>query len=119
MAATILFVDDEAEMLKLYELVHGSEYTVLTAASGEEALDAFGDHIDFAFFDRRMPDMSGDEVIRTLREEGYQTPFGIISAIDPDGEIDIEYQTYLTKPMDKDEVRTTIQQHVPASATDG
>lgn len=112
MGATVLFVDDESAVLELYELTYGSEHTVLTAASGEKALDIFGEHIDFAFFDRRMPGMSGDEAIRTLRKEGYRTPFGIISAIDPDGTLDIEYEAYHTKPTDKKRIRATIRKHV-------
>ena len=60
---TVLFVDDEPELLDIYEIRYGSEYEVLTATSGTEALEAFGDHIDIAFFDRRMPGMSGDEAI--------------------------------------------------------
>jgi CheY-like chemotaxis protein len=112
MGATVLFVDDESAVLELYELTYSSEYTVLTATSGEEALDMFGTHIDFAFFDRRMPGMSGDEAIRTIRDEGYETPLGIISAIEPDGTLDIEYEAYHTKPTDKEQVRTTIRKHV-------
>ena len=112
MAETVLFVDDESEMLRLYELTYGSEYTVLTAGSGEEALEVFDDRVDFAFFDRRMPDMAGDEVIETLRNEGYRTPMGIISAIDPEVEPSVEYAVYLTKPPDQGQIHTAIQRHI-------
>ena len=113
MAETVLFVDDESEMLRLYELTYGSEYTVLTAGSGEEALEVFDDRVDFAFFDRRMPDMAGDEVIETLRNEGYRTPMGIISG----GEsayvgTAVEYAVYLTKPPDQEQIHTAIQRHI-------
>lgn len=108
---TVLFVDDEPELLEIYELVCGSEYTVLTATSGEEALGAFGPHVDVAFFDRRMPDMSGDEVIRALRERGYQTPVAIISAVDPETEPSVDHETYLTKPIAGEELLETIARH--------
>lgn len=108
---TVLFVDDEPELLEIYELVCGPEYTVLTATSGEEALGAFGPHVDFAFFDRRMPDMSGDEVIQKLRERGYQTPVAIISAVNPETELPVDHEVYLTKPADREELLATIARH--------
>lgn len=108
---TVLFVDDEPDILELYDLLCRTEYTVRTAQSGREALEQFGDHVDIAFFDRRMPDMSGGEVIDTLRDQGYQTPVGIISALEPDVGDDIESDTYLTKPIDRENLFETIDDH--------
>lgn len=108
---TVLFVDDEPELLEIYELVCGSDYTVLTATDGEEALGAFGPHVDFAFFDRRMPGMTGDEAIQALRERGYQTPVAIISAVDPETEPSVDHEAYLTKPIVKEELLDTISRH--------
>lgn len=108
---TVLFVDDEPDMLEIYELLCGPEYDIFTAEGGKEALEVFGDHIDFAFFDRRMPEMTGGETIRTLRKRGYQTPVGIISAVDAENDVGAEYAAYLTKPIDKEDVFTTIDEH--------
>lgn len=108
---TVLFVDDEPDLLEVYELLCRSEYDVLTASGGEEALQEFGSHVDFAFFDRRMPELSGDELIRTLRNRGYQTPMGIISAVDPEEELSIECDVYLTKPIDGDQISDTVDEH--------
>ncbi|WP_340098310.1 response regulator transcription factor [Salinibaculum salinum] len=110
---TVLFVDDEPDLLEVYELLCESEYNVLTAEGGEEALETFGEHIDFAFFDRRMPKMTGDEVIETLRDEGYETPMGIISAVDPEEEPSAGYASYLTKPIDTDDIQDTVSKHTP------
>jgi CheY-like chemotaxis protein len=110
-APTVLFVDDEPEILEMYELLCRSEYTVLTADSGEAALEQFGDHVDMAFFDRRMPDMSGDELIERIRTDGYETPVGIISAVEPDAGSDVESDTYLTKPITRDELFESIDEH--------
>jgi CheY-like chemotaxis protein len=109
-APTLLFVDDEPEILEMYELLCRSEYNVLTADSGERALEQFGDHVDMVFVDRRMPDMSGDEIIRALRSEGYQGPAGVISAVDPDSSPAVESDTYLTKPITRDELFDTIDE---------
>jgi CheY-like chemotaxis protein len=108
---TVLFVDDEPGLLDIYEIRYGSEFDVRTATDGAEAIEAFGDHVDFAFFDRRMPGMSGDEAIRTLRDRGYRTPLGIISAVDPDSDLTVECDVYLTKPVDGDRVRDAIDKY--------
>lgn len=110
---TVLFVDDEPELLDIYKIRYGSEYEVLTAKSGMEALETFDDHIDIAFFDRRMPGMSGDEAICEIRKDGYQTPIGIISAVDAEANIEIDYDVYITKPIDEDRIREAIEQHAP------
>ena len=111
MDLTVLFVDDESELLELYEIHYGTEYEVLTARNGTEALEQFGDHVDVAFIDRRMPGMSGDEIIQEIRDRGYQTPIGIISAVDPDVEPAVDPDVYLTKPINESEVHATIDQH--------
>jgi DNA-binding response OmpR family regulator len=108
---TVLFVDDEPEILEMYELLCRSNYTVYTAESGEAALEQFGDHIDIAFFDRRMPDTSGGELLRTVRAEGYETPVGIISAVDPGSGPDLDAEVYLTKPITRQELFDNINEH--------
>jgi CheY-like chemotaxis protein len=95
----------------LYEIRYGAEYEVLTAESGTEALERFGDHVDVAFFDRRMPGMSGDEIIQEIRDRGHQMPVGIISAVDPDVEPAVNHDVYLTKPIDASEVHAVVERH--------
>lgn len=72
-APTVLFVDDEPDILEIYPLLCNTNYNVLTLSDPEEALDKFDDTIDFAFFDRRMPGKTGDELIKELRNNGYDT----------------------------------------------
>jgi CheY-like chemotaxis protein len=107
---TVLFVDDEPDLLETYEALYRGEYTVLTADSGPNALEQFGDHIDFAFFDRRMPEMSGEETIRALRETGFQTPVAMVSAVEPENDFGVETAAYLVKPIEKHQVERTVAQ---------
>jgi len=109
---TVLFVDDEPELLELYEVLCGTEHDVLTAESGKEALERFGPHVDIAFLDRRMPGMVGEAVIRELRDRGYGTPIGIVSAVEPETEPGVEHEIYLTKPVDRSELLAAIDRHV-------
>lgn len=108
---TVLFVDDEPELLEIYEHMYGTRYDIRTASSAADALEQFGPHIDFAFFDRRMPEISGEEVVQTLRDEGYGTPMGFISAVDPSTDPDVEHETYLVKPIDREAIHRTIDRY--------
>jgi len=108
---TVLFVDSDVALLDTYERLCGPDCTVLTAREGDDALDQFGDHVDFAFFNRYLPDMSGEEAIRTLRERGYQTPVGIISASIPEERVSVDHLVYAVKPVTRDELFTILDQH--------
>src|SRR5215470_9268351 len=66
----VLIVDDEAEVARvLAECVSGEGHTVTIAHRGLEALDALErERPDVVFLDVVMPDMSGIEVLRHIRE---------------------------------------------------
>jgi len=106
--ATVLFVDSEPAILTVYELLCGSEYSVITARDGREALEMFGPHVDFAVLERELPEVSGDDVVRILRSEGYRTPVAFVSTVDPDPEPTVEYDEYLTKPINNGRLRSVI-----------
>jgi DNA-binding response OmpR family regulator len=108
--ATVLFVDDEPEILEMYELIC-SEYTVRTADTAEAALEQFGDHINVVFLDRRMPDASGGELFETMRDSGHETTVGMISALEPDDSLDVDPDVYLTKPVSRDELLDAVESH--------
>ena len=66
----VLAVDDEAGILRLIKLELSTQgFRVVTAAGGEEALRvAEEQRPDIALLDIVMPEMSGLEVMRRLRE---------------------------------------------------
>jgi two-component system, cell cycle sensor histidine kinase and response regulator CckA len=69
---TVLFVDDDALLLKMSEIVVSSfGYRVLTAANGRQALDIIeqpGQQVDLVVTDLVMPHMDGYQLIRHLRQ---------------------------------------------------
>jgi len=69
-AKTILFVDDEASILNMRRLVFEAlGYSVLTAISGEEAVETFELHpVDAVVLDYLMPGMDGEETARCIRK---------------------------------------------------
>jgi CheY-like chemotaxis protein len=68
-AKTILFVDDEASILKVRKLVfENMGYCVLTAESGKEALKILRENaVDVVVLDCLMPEMDGEETARRIR----------------------------------------------------
>jgi CheY-like chemotaxis protein len=108
---TVLFADSDVALLDTYERLCGTDCTVLTARDGRAALDQFGDHVDLAFFDRYLPDMTGEATIRALRERGYETPVGIISASIPETNLSTDHRVYAVKPVGRRELFTIIDQH--------
>jgi CheY-like chemotaxis protein len=108
--ATVLFVDDETIMVEAYVHSLDDSYSGIPATSGQEALDSIDETVDVVFLDRRMPNMSGDEVLNTLRDRGYEIPVAMMTAVDPDTDIvDMQFDDYVTKPIDKSLLNSTIE----------
>jgi DNA-binding response OmpR family regulator len=100
---TVLFVDDEPELLYMYETMLGEMYETETATSGDQAFETMNRQIDVVFLDRRMPGMSGDELLDELRERGYDVPVAMVTAVEPDEDIiEMPFDDYLTKPIDRE-----------------
>jgi two-component system, OmpR family, response regulator len=66
---TILVVDDDAHIRKLIRLyLENSNYEVVEAVDGQEALDLLGKHsIDLAIVDIMMPNIDGYELTEDIR----------------------------------------------------
>ena len=72
----ILCVDDEPNVLKPIEiLLQRRGFRVVTATSGRDAIELFGQiKFDAVVLDYSMPQMSGGEVARVLRQENREVP---------------------------------------------
>lgn len=115
MIATILVVDDEPNVLRsLKRLLFGTDYNVLTAASGEEALTLFGaQDIHLVISDYRMPGMNGVEFLSQVKKlhpetirivlSGYADAHAIVEAIN-DGEV----YKFIAKPWNDQDLLTTL-----------
>ena len=71
MARTILVVDDEPTLREtLAEALEADGFRVVTAADGREALLRFREHRpDLVVLDLMLPELSGIEVCRIIRQE--------------------------------------------------
>lgn len=107
---TVLLVDDEAELADLYATLLEDEYDVRTATSGTEALTKVDETVDVALLDRRMPQMSGDELLAKLRERSHTLQVAMLTAVDPDVDIlDMPFDDYKVKPVSKNELIGVVE----------
>ena len=79
MTKRILFVDDEPNILKsLYRLFIETDYNLMTADNGEEALKKMEEaSFDLVVSDMRMPNMDGFQFLSKVKEL-YPLTFRII-----------------------------------------
>ncbi|AHB64981.1 DNA-binding protein [Haloarcula hispanica N601] len=109
--ATILVVDDEPAVADVYAEQLRDRYTVETVYSGEAALSKLDSAVDVVLLDRRMPDLSGDEVLSAIREKRYDTRVAMVTAVDPDFDIiEMPFDDYVLKPVSKEDLFGTIEQ---------
>jgi len=107
---TVLVVDDEPDMTSLCEAWLSDDADVRVANSGRDALETVDEDVDVVLLDRRMPDLLGSEVLERIRDHGYDCRVAMLTAVSPDTDIvDMGFDTYLTKPIDADELRETVQ----------
>ncbi len=77
-ASTVLVVDDEPRIVEfLSENLRDDDFSVLAAGSGAEALELLGrSRPDLVLLDVVLPDMSGYDVCRTVRQgDGVNDPW--------------------------------------------
>jgi PAS domain S-box-containing protein len=106
---TILYIEDNLSNLRLIERILGKrpEVNLITAMQGQMGLDMAFEHMpDLILLDLHLPDITGDEVLRRLRED-YRTvsiPVVVLSADasprQADKLLEAGAQAYLTKPID-------------------
>lgn len=107
--ATVLVVDDEPDVADAYAAQLESEFIVLKAYGGQEALDRLDASVDVVLLDRRMPGISGDKVLEKIRERNLDIRVAMVTAVDPDFDIiEMPFDDYVIKPVSRDELFDTI-----------
>jgi len=108
---TVLVVDDEEEVADVYALRLRDDYETRVAYGGEDALDTIDIGVDIVLLDRRMPDISGDDVLEQIREKGYDCRVIMLTAVDPGLDIvEMPFDDYLCKPVEKEDLVAAIKQ---------
>jgi two-component system cell cycle response regulator CtrA len=106
----VLLIEDDCATAQSIELVLKSEgFNVYTTDLGEEGIDLGKVYdYDIILLDLNLPDMSGFEVLRSLRVAKVKTPILILSGLpgieDKVRGFGFGADDYMTKPFHKDEL---------------
>jgi two-component system, cell cycle response regulator CtrA len=110
----VLLIEDDSVTAQSIELMLKSEsFNVYTTDLGEEGVD-LGNLYDYdiILLDLNLPDMSGFEVLRSLRVSKVKTPILILSGLagieDKVRGLGFGADDYMTKPFHKDELVARI-----------
>jgi DNA-binding response OmpR family regulator len=116
---TVLVVDDDADTADVHADVLADDYAVRRAYSGEEALELMGPDVAVVLLDRRMPGISGDEVLERIRERYFDCRVVMVTAVDPDTDIiDMSFDDYLVKPVTPEDLRDAVERMLVRNAHD-
>jgi DNA-binding response OmpR family regulator len=111
---SILIVDDEKNLLKLYEKEFKEEgYGVVTASSGLEALEKIEKGaFDLVILDIRMPEVNGVDTLKKIMESGPKPPVILNSAYTSykDNFLTWAAEAYVVKSSDLTELKTKTKE---------
>lgn len=109
-SSTVLIVDDEPHLVGMYAAMLEDLHTVETATSGDAALDHLSEELDVVLLDRRMPGISGDDVLRKIRRQEYECRVAMVTSVEPDVDVlDLEFDAYLVKPVRQRDLRDLVE----------
>jgi len=115
-SSRILIIDDDAGQRSLLtSFLKSQGFETITASSGEQALEILRQQpVAMMISDVRMPGISGLETLRRARREHAALPVLLVTAYadvrDAVGAMRDGAVNYLTKPIDLDELLTSVQQ---------
>jgi two-component system cell cycle response regulator DivK len=115
----ILVVEDNEKNMKLLrDVLQATGYRTLEASTGAQALTLATEHGPaLVLMDIRLPDMDGVEALSRLRTDERTASLPVIALTAQAMEGDSErfrqagFDGYLSKPIDIDELLTTVEQH--------
>lgn len=113
---TILWADDEIDLLKPHILfLNGKGYDVLTACSGDEALDLVKEKntISAVLLDENMPGLSGLETLIKIKQSHPHIPVIMITKSEEehimDDAIGSKIADYLIKPVNPNQIFLSLK----------
>ena len=122
--ATVLVVDDDGVCRELISTLLGrAGFSTVDAADGEEAMAAARRHLPkLVLLDVRLPDLSGYEICRQLRDE-FRDDVAIIfvsgdrvDALDRTAGLLVGADDYVVKPFSADELLARVRVRLPSRA---
>jgi two-component system cell cycle response regulator DivK len=122
-ATSVLVIEDNPQnMMFMRDLLEASGYNVLQAKDGMQGWDLAREHRpDLIVMDIQLPDVSGLEITRWLKDDAFLKSIPIIAvtafAMDSDEERILEggFDAYISKPISISNFLQTLERYVGCS----
>jgi two-component system NtrC family sensor kinase len=118
----ILYVDDEPDNLRIFELTFRRDFTILTAQTGEEGLRLLHENpVAVVLSDYRMPEMNGVEFLSRTREIDDRCVRMLVTAygdakILGDAVNDGRIYNYIPKPWEPEDMKIAVRRAIESYA---
>jgi len=120
----VLYVDDEPENLRIFELTFRREFAILTASNGERALELINTQpVALVLSDHRMPGMTGIELLARVNQLDPKTVRFLVTAYG-DAETlssainDGSIYRFIPKPWTPEDMRINLRRGIEVYALD-
>lgn len=111
----VFIIDDEESILKM--LTHWCksqwDYNVRTFTNGNDSLAALQENPDLVLLDIMLPDINGNDILRTIKSKNPRLPVIMLSA---QGSVEVALESirlgafdYFPKPIDKNRLEPAIR----------
>ena len=118
MDITILWADDEIELLKPHILfLEEKGFEVIGVQSGRDALDELesGHRFDIVFLDEQMPGLTGIDTLKVIKQRWPQLPVVMITKSEEEHIMEDalggKISDYLIKPVNPNQILLTVKKH--------
>ena len=106
----MLIVEDDVDLLDVYDSVLSQFYAVSTAATGAEAVETMTDDTDVVLLDRRLPDTDEETLVRELQNRYRNCYIALVTGVEPDFDIiELGIDDYLVKPVTTEQLREAVE----------
>jgi len=106
----VLVVDDDEALTDVYAAWLDDEYHVETATTGSVALETLDSDVDVVLLDRRMPGLSGEDVLDRIRQAEYDCRVAMVTGVRPNTDVvELGFDEYLLKPVDREDLQSTVE----------
>jgi DNA-binding response OmpR family regulator len=106
---TVLIVDDEPAVAEGHAERLRDRYDCRVATDGRAGLAALDESVDVVLLDRRMPGLSGEEMLNRIRDGEYDCRVAMLTGVEPEVDVvEMGFDDYLTKPVTAERLRETV-----------
>lgn len=116
---TVLVVDDDPRLARMHAEWLSDDYDVETVFNGNAAIRRLSDDVDLVLLDRRMPGLSGDDLLGKIRDAGVDCRVVLLTAVEPDLDVvDMSFDAYIMKPGTESELTEVVADALERASED-